>query len=475
MKQIRQVDIKSSKFGDNSDVFTFQLWEGPTEGNSFDDRVYTFDGAIATVSVANKIGFVGKEVVETEPNQGLVFINTNSDLIKSLPADTYKFQVEVEKNGVKSIFPTDGGQTFRITKSMTETQGELVPTVTFDAVLKAVDDKVDEYVHTIQKGDTGLTGATGPQGPQGIQGPKGDKGDKGDTGLTGATGATGPAGKDGVVDYSKVVDLSNNQAVGGKKIFEQLQSLYPGNSSVNDLTIVESTEDSIVNIDTLTGGSPDLGGDFTKSFTAHLTAYEGTKPSAISSVIVLHNHSFGTGIVFQYAFSIINQTYFMRYHTDVTGWSKWEAGATTSYTPQVTANNTWTGNNIFTGSVSIGDTSTDLAKEYHATITTNASGKGVTLTANGRLGIMKIDWAYRLTADSTNWLGDVTIANVADFGLPLPKIQGAGRTEGSLINVTAPNSPIGLYILNTGDIRVNAAETYVNNADHFSGNIIYFY
>ena len=72
------------------------------------------------------------------------------------------------------------------------------------------------------KGDTGDIGPkgdkgdTGPQGPQGIQGTQGPKGDKGDTGPTGATGANG---KDGVVDYSKTVNITGDQTVAGAKTF----------------------------------------------------------------------------------------------------------------------------------------------------------------------------------------------------------------------------------------------------------------
>ncbi|MCM6766449.1 collagen-like protein, partial [Weissella paramesenteroides] len=107
-------------------------------------------------------------------------------------------------------------------------------------VKTAMDKTVADYVKTIAKGDKGDTGPQGPQGiqgKQGIQGPKGDKGDTGLTGPKGATGATGPTGpkgdkgdtgpqgapgangKDGVVDYSKTVNITGDQTVAGAKTF----------------------------------------------------------------------------------------------------------------------------------------------------------------------------------------------------------------------------------------------------------------
>lgn len=220
MRYIVQLTGTQVKHGDDSDIFKFQLWEGQSNIRTVEDAVVDLTGSTIAVDIANDSGFVGRFVATSSaPEKGIVDIDMSNKVITSLSADTYYFQVEVDNGLKKKIFPTDGGDIIKIFKSLTESEGESIPAVTFDAVLASVDEKIAEYTKTIAKGDKGEKGDQGIQGPkgdkgdQGIQGPvgpqgpKGDKGDtgaegpqghQGDTGPQGPIGETGPAGPQGI-------------------------------------------------------------------------------------------------------------------------------------------------------------------------------------------------------------------------------------------------------------------------------------
>lgn len=185
MRYIVQLTGTQVKYGDDSDIFQFQLWENSSNVRTVEDTVIDLTGSVVTVDIANDSGFVGRFVTNTVPEKGIVNIDMSNEVITALPADTYYFQVEVDNGTKKKIFPTDGGDIIKIFKSLTETKGELVPQVTFDAVLTSVDEKIAEYTKTIAKGDKGDQGIQGPMGPQGPQGIQGDRGEKGDTGSDG--------------------------------------------------------------------------------------------------------------------------------------------------------------------------------------------------------------------------------------------------------------------------------------------------
>lgn len=196
MRYIVQLTGTQVKYGDDADVFQFQLWENSSNVRTVEDAIVDLTGSVVTVDIANDSGFVGRFVTTTIPEKGIVNIDMSNEVITALPADTYYFQVEVDNGTKKKIFPTDGGDIIKIFKSLTETQGKLVPQVTFDAVLTSVDEKIAEYTKTIAKGDKGDQGIQGPMGPQGPTGP---------------TGLTGPQGPKGDMDLSKI-------AVGGRNL-----------------------------------------------------------------------------------------------------------------------------------------------------------------------------------------------------------------------------------------------------------------
>lgn len=210
MRYIVQLTGTQVKYGDNSDIFQFQLWEGPSNIRTVNDTVVDLTESIITVDIANDSGFVGRFVTtSSNPEKGIIDFDMSNEVITSLPADTYYFQIKVDNGTSNKIFPTDGGDIIKIFNSLTESEGELIPSVTFDAILSSVDDKIAEYTKTITKGDKGDTGPQGiqgekgdvgpigPQGPAGLTGPTGPQGPQGTTGATGATGPQGPIGLTG--------------------------------------------------------------------------------------------------------------------------------------------------------------------------------------------------------------------------------------------------------------------------------------
>ena len=142
MRYIVQKTGTQVKYGDDSDVFQFELWEGPSNVRTVEDAIVDLTGSVVTIDIANDSGFVGRFVTTTIPEKGIVNIDMSNEVITALPADTYYFQVEVDNGTKKKIFPTDGGDIIKIFKSLTETQGELVPRTTIDDVLNKVDENL---------------------------------------------------------------------------------------------------------------------------------------------------------------------------------------------------------------------------------------------------------------------------------------------------------------------------------------------
>lgn len=199
MRYIVQLTGTQAKYGDDADIFQFQLWENSSNTRTVEDSIVDLTGSVVTVDIANGSGFVGRFVTTTIPEKGIVNIDMSNEVIAKLPADTYYFQVEVVNGDKKKIFPTDGGDIIKIFKSLTETQGELVPRTTIDDVLNRVDEKIAEYTSTIAKGDQGIQGPIGPVGP---------------TGPTGPIGPTGPVGPKGDMDLSQITVGGRNLLLG---------------------------------------------------------------------------------------------------------------------------------------------------------------------------------------------------------------------------------------------------------------------
>lgn len=197
MKTVKILGDTLNKVADTSTVFDFRLWN---EGQAQDVA-----GKAVSFVIANDSGYLFDAPAVVDGN--MISLDFSNELLKQLTPDTYHMEVSVtNKNGDVELYPSEGTIDFTIGKNLHGTQGKLVPQITFETVLRSVDEKIVEYTKTIAKGEKGDTGPQGPQGIQGSQGPigprgpKGDKGDKGDQGIQGPMGpqgSTGPQGPQG--------------------------------------------------------------------------------------------------------------------------------------------------------------------------------------------------------------------------------------------------------------------------------------
>lgn len=190
MKTVKILGDTLNKVADTSTVFDFRLWNG--------GQAQDVTGKTVSFVVANDSGYLFDVPAVVDGN--MISLDFSNELLKQLTPDTYHMEVSVtNSDGDVEVYPSQGTIDFRVGKNLHSTQGKLVPQITFDTVLRSVDEKIVEYTKTIAKGDKG---DTGPQGPQGIQGPVGPQGPKGDT---------GPQGPKGDMDLSKI-------AVGGRNL-----------------------------------------------------------------------------------------------------------------------------------------------------------------------------------------------------------------------------------------------------------------
>lgn len=190
MKTIKILGDTLNKVADTSTVFDFRLWN---EGQAQD-----VTGKAVSFTIANDSGYLFDVPAVIDGN--VVSLDFSNELLKQLTPDTYHMEVSVtNSDGDVEVYPSQGTIDFRVGKNLHSTQGKLVPQITFDTVLRSVDEKIAEYRRTITKGDKG---DTGPQGPQGIQGPMGPQG---------PTGPAGPQGPKGDMDLSQI-------SVGGRNL-----------------------------------------------------------------------------------------------------------------------------------------------------------------------------------------------------------------------------------------------------------------
>ena len=188
MKKVKILGDTINKVADTSTVFYFVLLNGGQEQG--------VTGKTVSFTIANDYGYLFDVPAVIDGN--VISLDFSNEQLKKLTPDTYHMEVYVTNgDGDVEVYPSQGAIDFRVGKNLHGTQGKLVPQITFDTVLRSVDEKINEYTKTIAKGDKG---DTGPQGPQGIQGPIGPQGPKGDT---------GPQGPKGDMDLSQI-------AVGGR-------------------------------------------------------------------------------------------------------------------------------------------------------------------------------------------------------------------------------------------------------------------
>jgi len=154
MNYIKNVGDNQNKFGDTATVFQIGLMK--------DDEVYNFGDNQVTVNIANEAGYVLSVTPDKFSQNTVLNLDFNKVPLKNLTPDSYRLEVEVTSNdGDISKFPTSGAMTFSINHDLKETRGELVPTVTFDNVLEAVDEKIAVYMDTVKVGPQGPVGPAG--------------------------------------------------------------------------------------------------------------------------------------------------------------------------------------------------------------------------------------------------------------------------------------------------------------------------
>lgn len=193
MKTVKILGDTLNKVADTSTVFDFRLWN---EGQAQD-----VTGKTVSFTIANDSGYLFDVPAVVDGN--VVSLDFSNEKLKQLTPDTYHMEVSVtNSDGDVEVYPSQGTIDFRVGKNLHSTQGELVPQITFDTVLRSVDEKIAEYTSTITKGDKGDTGPQGPQGIQGLQGPQGPKGD------------TGPQGPKGDMDLSQITIGGRNLLLG---------------------------------------------------------------------------------------------------------------------------------------------------------------------------------------------------------------------------------------------------------------------
>ena len=190
MKKVKILGDTINKVADTSTVFYFGLLNGGQEQG--------LTGKAVSFVIANDYGYLFDVPAVVDGN--MISLDFSNEQLKQLTPDTYHMEVYVANgDGDVEVYPSQGAIDFRVGKNLHGTQGKLVPQITFDTVLRSVDEKIAEYTKTIAKGDKG---DAGPQGPQGIQGTVGPQG---------PTGPVGPQGPKGDMDLSKI-------AVGGRNL-----------------------------------------------------------------------------------------------------------------------------------------------------------------------------------------------------------------------------------------------------------------
>ena len=194
------INPRVSKHQDTQTKLKIALFENDSRVSLDSNSEYQF-------KIKNSSGYLKSETLMIEDNRLVL----TTDKLKDLPPDTYNFEVWENED---SIYPSDSYGYFKITKNVSEVDGETIPVITIEdfekrfaeAVKNAKGDKGE-------RGPQGLQGPVGPQGPKGERGEVGPKGDKGDTGLQGEKGNkgdTGERGADGKSAYQIWLDLGNS-------------------------------------------------------------------------------------------------------------------------------------------------------------------------------------------------------------------------------------------------------------------------
>lgn len=228
MRIIKNESDYKNKFGDTSTVFRLNLYD--------DETLVDTTNKSLKLNIANKNGLVLSKDITTDYSGYITFDFSDPELQKLTP-DHYLLEYEYPlPNGDVAKYPTTGGLAFTITSNLKETKGSLVPNITFDEVLTAVDEKIAVYLATVKKGDKGDTGDTGATGQNGKDGQDSDVLSTKDNNFTGSNTFTKPINSDitgkaanashadratsaETANDPNAVKLSDNQTITGENTF----------------------------------------------------------------------------------------------------------------------------------------------------------------------------------------------------------------------------------------------------------------
>ena len=187
----------------NQKVFKHQDTQTKLKITLFEDdsKVSLDSNSDYQFKIKNKSGYLKSETLRIEDDRLVL----TTDKFKDLTPDTYNFEVWENED---SIYPSENYGYFKITKNVSEVDGETIPVITIEDFEKRIDEALKK-VESIEQ-IKGEKGDTGPQGLPGPVGPQGPKGERGEVGPKGEKGDTGERGVDGKSAYQVWLDLGNS-------------------------------------------------------------------------------------------------------------------------------------------------------------------------------------------------------------------------------------------------------------------------
>lgn len=183
---MRRVSINDQiqKARDTSRIYELSLFDDKTAVKLTDD-----DNVI--VKIGNRVGYLAD--IECNVKNGSVLLDSTK--LAEFPADKYRLEIWIEKEGRKYIYPDKDQILLTLTNNLMDVEGDLINVITIEQLRKEI----------AESGGAGVPVV----GKDGAQGPKGDKGDTGERGPAGKDGQNGHDGKDGKSAYQIWLDLGN--------------------------------------------------------------------------------------------------------------------------------------------------------------------------------------------------------------------------------------------------------------------------
>ena len=213
------INQKVFKHQDTQTKLKIALFEDDSKVSLDNDADYQF-------KIKNSSGYLKSETLTIEDDRLVL----TTDKFKDLTPDAYSFEVWVDED---SIYPSDSYGYFKITKNVSEVDGETIPVITIEDFEKRFDEAIKNAKGDKgERGPQGLQGPVGPQGPKGERGevgpkgekgdtgPQGDKGDKGEKGDKGDTGERGADGKDGINGTNGRDGIDGKNGQDGKSAYQ---------------------------------------------------------------------------------------------------------------------------------------------------------------------------------------------------------------------------------------------------------------